>query len=61
MDAKTGISVDAIHFNADMDCWPDQAIVSVRAVYKLDVNEFRGQRNVQLMVDYIEPLERTGE
>ncbi|MBT3144731.1 single-stranded-DNA-specific exonuclease RecJ [Neptunomonas phycophila] len=61
MDAKTGISVDAIHFNANMDCWPDQAIVSVRAVYKLDVNEFRGQRNVQLMVDYIEPLERTGE
>lgn len=61
MDAKTGISVDAIHFNADMDCWPDQAIVSVRAVYKLDVNEFRGQRNIQLMVDYIEPLERTGE
>lgn len=61
MDPSTGSSVDAIHFNADMECWPDQAIVSVRAVYKLDVNEFRGQRSVQLMVDYLEPLERTGD
>ena len=28
----------------------------IRAAYKLDVNEFRGQQNLQLMVQYIEQL-----
>ncbi len=28
----------------------------VRALYKLDVNEWRGARSVQLLVDYLEPL-----
>jgi single-stranded-DNA-specific exonuclease len=56
MDPKTGFNVDAIHFNADTQCWPDESVTEVRVVYKLDVNEFRGQRSVQLLVDYIEPL-----
>jgi len=28
----------------------------VNVVFKLDVNEFRGQQSAQLMVDYIEPV-----
>ena len=24
--------------------------------YKLEINEFRGNRNLQLLVDYIEPI-----
>lgn len=47
--------VDAIAFNVDLDIWPDPAIQKIRVAYKLAVNEFRGNRNIQLMVDYFEP------
>ena len=49
--------VDAIAFNVDIKCWPDAQVENVRVVYKLDVNEFRGRQSVQLLVDYIEPVE----
>ncbi len=45
---------DAIAFNVDLDIWPseiDHAII----VFKLDINEFRGNISLQLMVEYIEP------
>ena len=42
--------------NVDLNVWPNDGINVVRLAYKLDVNEFRGQSNLQLMVDYIEPL-----
>ncbi len=48
--------IDAIWFNIDTRSWPNSAITRVRAVYRLDVNEFRGRRSVQLMVEYLEPL-----
>ncbi|ARN75398.1 single-stranded-DNA-specific exonuclease RecJ [Oceanicoccus sagamiensis] len=48
--------LDAIAFNVDMALWKDQSIDKVRLVYKLDVNEFRGNQTLQLMVEYIEPL-----
>jgi len=48
--------LDAIAFNVDLAIWPDATIKHARVVYKLDVNEFRGNQTVQLMVDYIEPL-----
>jgi single-stranded-DNA-specific exonuclease len=48
--------IDAIAFNIDIKQWPDQQVSKVRAVYKLDVNEFRGRQSVQLLVDYLEAL-----
>lgn len=48
--------VDAIAFNIDPQVWPQQAATKVRCAYKLDVNEFRGKKTVQLLVDYIEPI-----
>jgi len=48
--------VDGILFFADLEHWPNHRCQFVKAVYRLDVNEFRNQRNVQLMVDYLEPL-----
>jgi single-stranded-DNA-specific exonuclease len=46
-------TIDAIAFNAvDNDCPRDRQ--SVRLAYRLDVNEFRGQRSLQLMVEYLE-------
>ncbi|WP_163835071.1 single-stranded-DNA-specific exonuclease RecJ [Spartinivicinus ruber] len=48
--------VDAIAFNIDLSVWPDQSIAQVLLAYKLDVNYFRGKQNLQLMVEYIEPV-----
>lgn len=55
MDPASGMAVDAIQFNTDLELWPNEGIARVRAVYRLDINEFRGQRNVQLMVDQLLP------
>ena len=56
MEPDSGIAIDAIHFNCDTSIWPDEAVQRVRAVYRLDVNEFRGQRSLQLMIDHLLPL-----
>ncbi|TCP95784.1 exonuclease RecJ [Cricetibacter osteomyelitidis] len=50
-----GALVDAIAFNVDTRYYPDLSIKIAKLAYKLDINEFRGNRNLQLLVDYIEP------
>lgn len=45
---------DAIAFNVDTERWPDPSVESVELAYRLDVNEFRGRENVQLLVEYID-------
>ena len=52
----SGLCVDAIAFNVDLDVWPDNSIQHARIVYKLNMNEYRGEQNVQLLVDYLEPV-----
>jgi len=50
---QTSMTIDAIAFNAvDNDCPENEQ--AVRLAYKLDVNEFRGQRSLQLMVEHLE-------
>ncbi len=49
------VMMDAIAFNVDLQTWPDATIKHARVAYKLDVNEFRGNQTVQMLVDYIEP------
>ena len=57
VSADDGRSVlDAIAFNVDTALWPDASRHRVRLAYRLDVNEFRGQRQAQLLVEYIVPL-----
>lgn len=51
-----GPLLDGIAFNIDTTRWPDQGVREVELAYKLDVNEFRGNRNVQLIIDYIWPV-----
>ncbi|MEM1113829.1 MAG: single-stranded-DNA-specific exonuclease RecJ [Pseudomonadota bacterium] len=46
-----GLDIDAIAFNIDTGLWPNPGIDRVRIVYRLDVNEFRGQRSLQLLVE----------
>jgi single-stranded-DNA-specific exonuclease len=48
--------VDAIAFNVDLDTWPDQSISHVEIAYRLDINEYRGERTVQLVVEHLVPL-----
>jgi len=47
--------LDAIAFNITDADWPPQ-VERVEAVYRLDVNEFRGERSLQLMVQHLRPL-----
>ena len=48
--------LDGIAFNIDLGVWPDQSIGRVEIAYRLDVNEFRGKRSLQLMVEQLNPL-----
>ncbi len=48
--------IDAIAFNVDSKQWPNTQAKKVKLAYKLDVNEYRGNKTVQLMVDYIEAI-----
>jgi single-stranded-DNA-specific exonuclease len=47
--------LEAVAFFVDMNEWPNHRCDSVRAAYRLDVNEYKGRRNVQLIVEYLEP------
>ena len=47
---------DAIAFNVDRAQWPN-ASRKVRLAYRLDINEFRGSRSLQLRVEYMEALD----
>ena len=48
---------DAIAFNIDPQCWPNQQVSRVRIAYTLDINEFRGRQSLQLMVRHLEALD----
>ncbi|MGL6314719.1 single-stranded-DNA-specific exonuclease RecJ [Vibrio sp. WXL103] len=52
----TNIMLDAIAFNVDLRRWPDASTTRVRLAYRLDINEFRGNSSLQLMVEHIEPI-----
>lgn len=48
-----GQFVDAIAFNVDDADWPPETASRITLAYRLAVNEFRGLRSLQLMVDSI--------
>ena len=48
--------LDAIAFNIDMARWPAEGAERIRAVFKLDINDYRGQQSVQLLLAYFEVL-----
>lgn len=56
MCAGEQLAIDAIAFNVDLSVWPNANIKQVQLVYKLDVNEWRGKRQLQLLVEKIAPL-----
>ncbi|MBL4900682.1 MAG: single-stranded-DNA-specific exonuclease RecJ [Colwellia sp.] len=54
---KQGEVFDGIAFNIDVKAWPNAQAKQVHLAYRLDVNEFRGKRTVQLMVENITVIE----
>ncbi|MBL4585276.1 MAG: single-stranded-DNA-specific exonuclease RecJ [Pseudomonadales bacterium] len=55
VEPRSGLTIEAIAFNVDLDCWPSTHN-RARLAYKLDVNEFRGNRTAQFVCDYLEPI-----
>ena len=45
--------LDAIAFNINPRQWPDDAVSEIEIAYRLDVNEFRGKRSLQLMIEHL--------
>jgi len=50
-----GQTLDGIAFNVDRELWPNPTVRWVELAYKLDVNEYRGQETVQLLIAHIQP------
>ena len=48
-------SLDGIYFNVDMALWPTTETM-VRCVYRLDINEFRGRESLQLLIQFMTPI-----
>lgn len=47
-------AVDAIAFNVDLKFWPNPLVKKVYCTYRLDINEYRGNRTVQLLVEFLQ-------
>ena len=45
--------INAIAFNVDLSIWPNYRCENIEAVYKLDVNEYQGNRSLQLLITHI--------
>lgn len=56
LQGPNGLLVDAIWFNADNKTWPDVNVKKVHLAYQLDINEYRDQQNLQLIVRYMTAL-----
>ncbi len=55
LQGADGKLFDAIWFNADIKSWPNPQIQQVELAYQLDINEFRDQQNLQLLVRHLWP------
>lgn len=51
VENSQGMQMDAIWFNVDLRQYPDYSIKSAKLIYKLNINEFRGNRNLQLLIE----------
>lgn len=53
---QTPLQIEAIAFNVDNSIWPNYGCQKLRAAYRLDINEYQGNRSVQLVLQHIEPI-----
>lgn len=52
--SKANKIMDAVAFFVDIDEWPNHRCQTIRAAYRLDVNEYKGRQSVQLIIEYLE-------
>lgn len=57
VENNKGMLFDAVWFNVDLRRFPDFSIKRARLVYRLDINEFRGNRTLQLLMEYLEIID----
>ena len=50
------LRLQGIAFNVDTAVWPDPATARAHLAYRLDVNEYRGNRSLQLLIEHVEAL-----
>ena len=50
-----GENFEAIAFNVDRGCWPNDQVARVRIAYQPDINSYRGERRLQLMIRHLWP------
>lgn len=53
---KENQTIAAIAFNIDLNQWPNYRCDNIKIAYRVDVNEYRGKRSVQLIVEHIESV-----
>lgn len=51
-----GPLLDGIAFNIDTKLWPNSTTVAANLAYKLDINELKGRRKLQLLVQQLWPV-----
>ncbi|MCE9890003.1 single-stranded-DNA-specific exonuclease RecJ [Kluyvera intermedia] len=51
-----GPLLDGIAFNVDTAIWPDNGVREVTLAYRLDINEYRGNRSLQLIIENLWPI-----
>lgn len=47
--------LDAIAFNIDLTAWPNLRCIESHMAYRLDINEYRGRRKLQLIIEHLDP------
>lgn len=47
-------TLEAIAFNIDINQWPNYRCEFIKIAYRLDINEFRSKRSVQLIIEQLE-------
>ena len=47
--------IEAIAFNINNEVWPNHRCRKIKAAYRLDVNDFRGIQQLQLILEHLEP------
>ncbi|MWN05788.1 single-stranded-DNA-specific exonuclease RecJ [Gilliamella sp. Pas-s95] len=51
-----GPLIEGIFFNVNRQQWPDQSIKNVKVIYHLDVDEFRGNQALNLVIKHLWPI-----
>ena len=55
--AAQGVEIGGIAFNIDVNDWQIKPLKRIHALYRLDINEYRGERNPQLVIQSFWPAD----